>query len=174
LYQASILPVTFLLSVTLKVGIFFFINLFFLFLDFYYSKVLFFIFFFISAFSVIVGCILTLKEYNLNRFFSTNSIMSSGFLLSTLYFSINPYSLNIAGMQYLLAYIINMFSLFYIIIHTMKLENFSYSSGVITNLNDFKGFSKTNFIFSIVLTLVFFSFIGIPPLAGFIGKFAIL
>jgi len=100
--------------------------------------------------------------------------MSSGFLLSTFYFSVNPYSLNIAGFQYLLAYVINMILLFYILINTFKLEgtlNFSVS---ILNLNDLKGFSKTNLFFSVVLTVIFFSFIGIPPLAGFIGKFAIL
>lgn len=174
LYQASILPITFLLSVTLKVGIFFFINLFFLFLDFYYSKVLYYIFFFLSVFSVIIGCILTFKEYNLNRFLSTNSIMSSGFLLSTLYFSINPYSLNIAGLQYLLAYVVNMILLFYVIIHIVKLENFSYSVNVLSNLNDLKGFSKISLGYSVILTLILFSFIGIPPLIGFVGKFAVL
>ena len=174
LYQASILPIIFLLSVILKVGIFFFINLFFLFLDFYYSKILYYTFFFLSVFSVISGCMLTLKEYNLNRFFSTNSIMSSGFLLSTLYFSMNPYSLNVAGLQYLLAYIINMVLFFYLIIHSIKLEGTINLSLSLTNLNDFKGFSKFNLIFSILLTLVLFSFIGIPPLIGFVGKFAVL
>lgn len=174
LYQSSILPITFLLAVILKIGVFFFINLFFLFLDFYYSEFLYFVFFFLSVFSAFFGCFLTLKEYDLNRFFSTNSIMSSGFLLSTFYFSVNPYNLNIAGFQYLLAYAINMIALFYILLNVIKLESYDSSQSMIVNLNDFKGFSKINLPFSIFITIIFFSFIGIPPLAGFVGKFAIL
>lgn len=100
--------------------------------------------------------------------------MSSGFLLSTFYFSVNPYNLNIAGFQYLLAYAINMIALFYILLNVIKLESYDSSQSMIVNLNDFKGFSKINLPFSIFITIIFFSFIGIPPLAGFVGKFAIL
>ena len=42
------------------------------------------------------------------------------------------------------------------------------------NMDDYKGFYKTNPVLSWVLAISLFSLAGIPPLAGFFGKFLLL
>ena len=42
------------------------------------------------------------------------------------------------------------------------------------DMNDYKGFYKTNKVLSWVLAISLFSLAGIPPMAGFFGKFFLL
>src|SRR4030095_8723368 len=42
------------------------------------------------------------------------------------------------------------------------------------NIDDYRGFYKTNPLLSWVLTISLFSLAGIPPTAGFFGKFFLL
>ena len=42
------------------------------------------------------------------------------------------------------------------------------------NISDYKGFYKTNLVLSWVLTIALFSLAGVPPTAGFFGKFFLL
>ena len=51
---------------------------------------------------------------------------------------------------------------------------FKSNSKLLKNIYDLAGLGKTNPVLAFVFSLSIFSLIGIPPLAGFLGKFLVL
>ena len=72
-----------------------------------------------------------------------------------------------ASLIYLLIYIVMNTGLFIILLNTYNV----YTNRHITFLTDFHYFAKNNWLISVSLVIILFSMAGIPPLAGFFGKY---
>lgn len=115
--------------------------------------------------SMIFGCVGAYNEDSIKKFIAYSSINQIGFLL------IGIVCGTFEGIQatiiYLLIYIaMNMcFLQFYL--NTFYVEQ----SKNIEYLTELKHFSKNNWQISIGIVIIFFTMAGIPPLAGFFGKY---
>jgi NADH:ubiquinone oxidoreductase subunit 2 (subunit N) len=117
--------------------------------------------------SIVIASFSAFRQTKIKRLLAYSSIGHVGFILLSLALGSNQ-GLNVATI-YLILYLISTLSVFTIII------------GITTRLGhkpnllvEFSGLGRINPILSICLSLLFFSFAGIPPLSGFISKFLIL
>jgi NADH-quinone oxidoreductase subunit N len=121
--------------------------------------------FVISIATMITGNLFALRQQNMKRFLAFSSIAQIGFIL------VGLSSQSIAGsasvIYFILIYIFSNLGAFGVI------SLVSAKTGK-ENMDDYKGFYKTNPLLSWVLAISLFSLAGIPPLAGFFGKFFLI
>tara|TARA_Y100000590_G_scaffold167500_3_gene191711 strand:+ start:516 stop:1955 length:1440 start_codon:yes stop_codon:yes gene_type:complete len=120
---------------------------------------------FISIASMIIGALAAIVQDNIKRLLAYSSIGHIGYIL------IGVVSGSEDGIQsiivYLCIYIAMNIAIFSILL-SVKIND-TY----IENISSISGLSKKNPLISFVLTIMMFSMVGIPPLAGFFGKFYI-
>ncbi len=116
----------------------------------------------ITILTITVGNLFALRQQNLKRFLAFSSIAQAGFILLGI---IGQSQLGMATVVYFaLVYIFSNLGAFGVI-------------GIISNrtgkenMSDYDGLYRTNPNLSLVMMLALFSLAGIPPLAGFFGKF---
>ena len=109
-----------------------------------------------------IGNLFAIRQTNIKRFLAFSSIAQAGFLL------LGIYAGNAAGMNAVIYFII------------VYLFSNLAAFGVVTvisnetgkeNIEDYNGLYRTNPKLSLLLLLAVFSLAGIPPVAGFFGKF---
>lgn len=116
----------------------------------------------VTILTITVGNLFALRQQNLKRFLAFSSIAQAGFIL-----------LGVIGQSQLGMTTVIYFVLVYIF---SNLGAFGVV-GIISNrtgkenINDYDGLYRTNPNLSLVMMLALFSLAGIPPLAGFFGKF---
>ena len=116
----------------------------------------------VTILTITVGNLFAMRQQNLKRFLAFSSIAQAGFIL-----------LGIIGQSQLGMTTVIYFALVYIF---SNLGAFGVV-GIISNrtgkenINDYDGLYRTNPNLSLVMMLSLFSLAGIPPLAGFFGKF---
>jgi NADH-quinone oxidoreductase subunit N len=167
-YEGSPNPITALFVLPIKIATLgFFIRLLtYVFYDLY--SIWSFIIWFASIFSMLWGCFGALVEKSFKKFIAFASINQMGFLLIGLACgSANGVR---ATLIYLLIYAIMNLGLFIIFLNTYE-KNSNRNMGYLT---DFTYFAKNNWLYSITLVIILFSMAGIPPLAGFFGKYYLL
>jgi NADH-quinone oxidoreductase subunit N len=118
----------------------------------------------VSAATMILGNVAALLQTNVKRMFAYSSIANAGYAL-----------LGVLGFQtefglwgiliYLLAYTFMNFGAFTLVI---LLESRGYAG---ESVSDFNGLAQRNMPAAIVMLLFLLSLAGIPPTAGFIGKY---
>lgn len=121
--------------------------------------------FLISVLTMIIGNLFALRQQNMKRFLAFSSIAQVGFIL----IGITGQSREgiVSVIFFVLIYIFSNLAAFGVI------NLISATTGK-ENINDYKGFYKTNKGLSWVLAIALFSLGGIPPTAGFFGKFFLL
>jgi NADH-quinone oxidoreductase subunit N len=121
--------------------------------------------FIISVLTMIIGNLFALRQQNMKRFLAFSSIAQVGFIL----IGITGYSDegSTAVIFFVLIYIFSNLAAFGVI-------NLVSAVAGRENIDDYKGFYKTNKGLSWVLAIALFSLGGIPPTAGFFGKFFLL
>ena len=121
--------------------------------------------FLLSVLTIITGNLFALRQNNFKRFLAFSSIAQVGFILVGITGSSKPGSTSV--IYFVLIYIFSNLAAFGVI---------SLVSAVTgkEGINDYKGFYKTNPVLSWVLTIALFSLAGVPPTAGFFGKFFLL
>jgi NADH-quinone oxidoreductase subunit N len=117
------------------------------------------------AITITIANLFAIRQENLKRFLAFSSIVQAGYILLGL--SANTASGNSSAVFFLLAYIFTNLGAFGVI------SIISTQTGK-ENINDLKGFYKTNPRLSWALALSMFSLAGIPPTAGFFGKLFLL
>jgi len=123
------------------------------------------ILFIISVLTMIIGNLFALRQQNMKRFLAFSSIAQVGFIL-----------IGITGQSAEGHASVIFFVLIYIFSNLAAFGVINLVSAVTgrENINDYKGFYKNNRSLSWVLAIALFSLGGIPPTAGFFGKFFLL
>lgn len=121
--------------------------------------------FIISVLTMIIGNLFALRQQNMKRFLAFSSIAQVGFILIGITGQSAEGSASV--IYFVLIYIFSNLAAFGVI------NLISAATGK-ENVDDYKGFYKTNPRLSWVLAIALFSLGGIPPTAGFFGKFFLL
>jgi len=109
-----------------------------------------------------IGNLFAIRQQNLKRFLAFSSISQAGYILLGL---IGGNQLGMTSViYYILVYIFSNLGAFGVVIAI------SNQTGK-ENMDDYNGLYHTNPKLSLILTLALFSLAGIPPVAGFFGKF---
>jgi NADH-quinone oxidoreductase subunit N len=112
--------------------------------------------------TMFIGNLFALRQQNMKRFLAFSSIAQAGFILLGL---ISGTQLGTATVVYfVLVYIFTNLAAFGVV------QAISLQTGK-ENRDDYNGLYRTNPNLSLVMMLALFSLAGIPPVAGFFGKF---
>lgn len=116
----------------------------------------------LSIATMTIGNLFAIRQNNLKRFLAFSSIAQAGFILLGI---LGANSLGMSSVVYfVLIYIFSNLAAFGVI------ASISDATGK-ENISDYKGLYRTNPKLSLVMMLALFSLAGIPPVAGFFGKF---
>jgi NADH-quinone oxidoreductase subunit N len=112
--------------------------------------------------TMFTGNLFALRQQNMKRFLAFSSIAQAGFILLGL---MTGNQLGTATIVYfVMIYIFSNLAAFGVV------QAISLKTGK-ENMNDYEGLYRTNPNLSLVMMLALFSLAGIPPVAGFFGKF---
>jgi len=127
----------------------------------------------LSLATITVGNLFALRQQNMKRFLAYSSIAQAGFILIGLFSAVNTEGdFVMSGTLYSTVTIV-----FFILVYVFSnlgafgvVQAISDQSGK-EDIKDYEGLYRTNPKLSMVMMLSLFSLAGIPPLAGFFGKF---
>jgi NADH-quinone oxidoreductase subunit N len=115
-----------------------------------------------SVLTMTIGNLFAIRQQNLKRFLAFSSISQAGYILLGL---IGGNQMGMASViYYILVYIFSNLGAFGVV------TAISNATGK-ENIDDYNGLYHTNPKLSLIMTLALFSLAGIPPVAGFFGKF---
>lgn len=116
----------------------------------------------LAVLSMFVGAIGALAQTNIKRLMAYSSIANMGYALVPLAAGT---AAGVKGMLIFMSiYVITVIGVFACILQ-MRIRN-----GMVEQISDLRGLSKSNKSLAIILTLFMFSVMGIPPFLGFFGK----
>jgi len=115
-----------------------------------------------SVLTMTIGNLFAIRQQNLKRFLAFSSISQAGYILLGL---IGGNQLGMTSViYYVLVYVFSNLGAFGVV---AAISNMSGRE----NIDDYNGLYQTNPKLSLIMTLALFSLAGIPPVAGFFGKF---
>jgi NADH-quinone oxidoreductase subunit N len=115
-----------------------------------------------SILTMTIGNLFAIRQQNLKRFLAFSSISQAGYILLGV---IGGNQLGMASViYYILVYIFSNLAAFGVV------AAISNATGK-ENIDDYNGLYHTNPKLTLIMTLALFSLAGIPPVAGFFGKF---
>ncbi len=116
----------------------------------------------VAVLTMFIGNLFALRQQNMKRFLAFSSIAQAGFILLGL---VAGNQLGTATIVYfVLIYVFSNLAAFGVV------QAISLKTGK-ENIDDYEGLYRTNPNLSLVMMLALFSLAGIPPVAGFFGKF---
>ncbi|MBF0540094.1 MAG: NADH-quinone oxidoreductase subunit N [Nitrospirae bacterium] len=117
----------------------------------------------LAILTMAAGNIIAISQTNIKRMLAYSSISHAGYALLGM---VTGNAAGVSGMlNYLFIYAIMNLGAFAIIV-MLHSEGFSGE-----DISDYKGLSKSHPVVSLIMLIFMFSLTGIPPTAGFIGKF---
>lgn len=121
--------------------------------------------FLLAVLTMIVGNLFAIRQQNIKRFLAFSSIAQVGFILIGMSGSSQEATASV--IYFVLIYIFSNLGAFGVIALVSAQKGKEA-------IDDYKGFYRSNPALALVLTLSLFSLAGIPPTAGFFGKFFLL
>ncbi len=116
----------------------------------------------LAALTMTLGNLAALTQRNIKRFMAFSAISQAGYLIIGF---ISPSAANVPAMIfYLLVYIVTNLAVFTVIVF------FCNETGR-EDIRDYRGLSRTHPFIALGMMIALFGLAGIPPLAGFVGKF---
>ena len=128
----------------------------------------------LAVLSLAVGNITAIAQTNIKRMLAYSTIAQMGFVVLAMMTGIvdgdssNAAASYSAAMYYTITYVLTTVGSFGLI---MMLARAGHEAETIA---DFKGLGKRSPWFAIVMTILMFSLAGVPPMVGFIAKYAVL
>jgi len=128
----------------------------------------------LAVLSLAVGNITAIAQTNVKRMLAYSTIAQMGFVVLALVTGVvngdnsNAASSYSAAMYYTITYVFTTVGSFGVI---MMLARAGHEA---ENIADFKGLGKRSPWFAIVMTVLMFSLAGVPPMVGFMAKWAVL
>lgn len=119
----------------------------------------------LSVLTMVIGNLFAIRQNNLKRFLAFSSITQMGFILVGISGSSQMGTASVV--YFLLVYVFSNLGAFGVIAFVSALTGKE-------TIDEYKGFYQTNPFLSWVLTISLFSLAGIPPTAGFFGKFFLI
>lgn len=117
----------------------------------------------IAAITMLVGAVLAVVQSDLKRLLAYSSVSHAGYLLIGIVAATRAGAS--ASMFYLLTYSLTVMGAFAV------LQYVNHSGEERTSVEDLRGFARQHPVVGGVLALCLFSLAGVPPLAGFWGKY---
>ena len=117
---------------------------------------------FVSIASMVLGAFAAIGQHNIKRLMAYSSIGHMGYALVGL--AANSEAGVRGVVIYMLIYLVMTLGTFAFILAMRRKE------GNVETIDDLAGLASTNPVMATILTLLMFSLAGIPPLAGFFGK----
>lgn len=116
----------------------------------------------LAIITMTIGNLFAIRQHNIKRFLAFSSIAQAGFILLGM---VGGTSFGLTSVVYfILVYVFSNLGAFGVAI---AVENYSGK----VDIKDYDGLYKTNPRLSLIMMLSLFSLAGIPPVAGFFGKF---
>lgn len=115
--------------------------------------------------SVIIGVLGALYQTKIKRLVAYSGISNVGYVLISL--SSNTAYSTSASFFYLIIYIVLTLNLFYIVVLVRGSKSLTY-------IVELQGLARKHPFLGFILALNMFSYAGVPPLAGFFGKFVLI
>ena len=122
---------------------------------------------FVSIASMSLGSFVAIKQTNIKRLLAYSSIAHMGFALIGLASPLSSLGVQ-ALLIYMLIYLVTNLGVFACIISLETTEG-----KTVSKISDLSGLSRSYPLISFSMAMLMFSFAGIPPLAGFFGKYLI-
>jgi NADH-quinone oxidoreductase subunit N len=119
----------------------------------------------IAVATMVIGNLFAVRQYNMKRLLAFSSIAQVGFILVGM--TGQTIEAHSSVIYFILVYVFSNLGAFGVITLVSALTGKE-------TIDDYKGFYKTNPLLSWVMALSLFSLAGIPPTAGFFGKFFLL
>src|SRR4029078_6679244 len=119
----------------------------------------------LSVLTMTIGNLFAIRQNNLKRFLAFSSITQMGFILVGISGSSQMGTASVV--YFLFVYVFSNLGAFGVVAFVSALTGKE-------TIDDYKGFYKTNPFLTWVLTISLFSLAGIPPTAGFFGKFFLI
>jgi NADH-quinone oxidoreductase subunit N len=163
-YEGSPTVITMFFSILPKILLVFLLIKFY-FLIFFFELNFSYLFVVTGFLSVVIGGVYAMYQFKIKRFLAYSTIVNVGFLL----IGFSSFSLDAiySVVIYLFCYLVPVLSFFLFIIF-FRIKN----KAELNNLFELSNFNY-NTILVFFLSIVFFSFLGLPPFMGFFGKFFI-
>ena len=121
--------------------------------------------FLLAVLTILVGNLFAIRQNNIKRFLAFSSVAQVGFIL------VGLSGTSVAGaasvVYFVLVYLFSNLAAFGVVALVSSIAGKE-------NISDYKNFYATNPVLTWVLTLALFSLAGVPPTAGFFGKFFLL
>jgi NADH-quinone oxidoreductase subunit N len=121
--------------------------------------------FVLSLLTIFTGNLFAIRQNNFKRFLAFSSIAQVGFILVGISGTSPEGTASVV--YFVLIYVFSNLAAFGVV---SVVSNLTGKEAI----NDYKAFYKTNPLLSWILTLALFSLAGVPPTAGFFGKFFLL
>ncbi len=118
---------------------------------------------FVAVASMLLGSFAGLAQSNIKRLMAYSSIANMGFILVGL--AVRSADGIQALLIYLAIYFINTLGVFGVILCLRR------NGKMVEKISDLSGLGKTNPLLALTMVLFMFSLTGVPPLAGFFGKY---
>lgn len=116
----------------------------------------------ISVLTMLIGNLFAIRQNNLKRFLAYSSVTQVGFILFAI--SANSQESSASLIYFILIYLFSNLGAFGVI-------NYISSKTGKELISDYRGLHKKNPVLAWILAICLFSLAGIPPTAGFFGKF---
>lgn len=124
----------------------------------------------IALVTMLIGNVLAITQTNIKRLLAYSSIASAGYIFVAVCANTDLAVKGIA--YYLMAYVLMQLGAF-IIVSVIEKPSVDSKQYINIYIEDYKGMVKTNPYLAIMLSIFLLSLGGIPPLAGFWGKYYI-
>ncbi len=116
--------------------------------------------------SMLIGAFGAIRQHSLKRLMAYSTILNVGYVLTGL--SLHSTEGNFAAVIYMLVYVVGVIGFFACLVGMLGRKS------ELATFDDIAGMASSRKALAAAIAIIMFSMIGLPPLAGFLGKYYVL